>query len=187
MTDVTEEGALIIIRGQVQGVGFRPTVWRLAKEMGLVGDVCNASDGVRIRLWGAGIAAFIERLKTEAPPLARIQNLERHTLAGDIPSSFDISDSVQGDMKIALTPDITTCQDCLNEIGTRSINFTAILANCTNCGPRFSILHEAPYDRHKTSMKAFDMCGYCWAYHDPADRRYHAQPIACHQCGPGLD
>ena len=73
MTEIIDEGALIIVRGQVQGVGFRPTVWRLAKEMGLVGDVCNASDGVRIRLWGEGIATFIERLKTEAPPLARIK------------------------------------------------------------------------------------------------------------------
>ena len=142
MTEIIDEGALIIVRGQVQGVGFRPTVWRLAKEMGLVGDVCNASDGVRIRLWGEGIATFIERLKTEAPPLARIQNLERHPLTDNKPSGFDISDSVQGEMKIALTPDITTCQDCLDEIRDPFHQlYRYPFANCTNCGPRFSILY----------------------------------------------
>ncbi len=179
-------GELIVVRGQVQGVGFRPTVWRLAHELELVGDVCNTPEGVNIRLWGDRISAFVERLQSEAPPLARIQEMERRSVSGEIPTAFEIAQTSEGVMRVAITPDAATCQDCLDEINDPfDRRFRYPFANCTNCGPRFSIIHGAPYDRAKTSMRAFDLCGDCQTeYENPLDRRYHAQPVACHMCGP---
>lgn len=179
-------GELIVVRGQVQGVGFRPTVWRLAHELALVGDVRNTPEGVHIRLWGDRISAFVERLLSEAPPLARIQHVERRSVEGVAPEAFEISESTQGAMRVAITPDAATCEDCLSEISDPfDHRYRYPFANCTNCGPRFSIINSAPYDRAKTSMRAFDLCETCQAeYESPSDRRYHAQPVACHQCGP---
>ncbi|MAW81402.1 MAG: carbamoyltransferase HypF [Parvularcula sp.] len=186
MTEVQPGGELIVVRGQVQGVGFRPTIWRLAKELGLAGDVSNTAEGVRIRLWGDKISSFVERLQTEAPPLARIQQLERQCVGGVAPDGFEIAETRDGAMRVAVTPDAATCADCLREINDPfDHRYRYPFANCTNCGPRFSIIHSAPYDRAKTSMKAFDLCHVCRGeYEDPGDRRYHAQPVACHACGP---
>ena len=186
MTGSMANGELIVVRGQVQGVGFRPTVWRLAKEFGLAGDVSNTAEGVHIRLWGKGISSFLERLQSEAPPLARIQKLERQSFKGDPPAGFEIAETSQGTMRVAITPDAATCPACLNEIADPfDARYRYPFTNCTNCGPRFSIIEAAPYDRAKTSMKAFDLCGECRReYEAPDDRRYHAQPVACHACGP---
>ena len=186
LTGEVTSGALVVVRGQVQGVGFRPTVWRLAREIGLSGDVSNTSDGVRIRLWGSRIDEFVDRLRAEAPPLARIQDLDRQEIEGRAPESFEISETTAGTMRVAITPDITICNECREEINDPfAPRFRYPFTNCTNCGPRFSIISAAPYDRAKTSMQAFDMCDTCRAeYENPEDRRYHAQPIACHKCGP---
>lgn len=186
VTGSVSSGELIVVRGQVQGVGFRPTVWRLAHELGLAGDVCNTPEGVHIRLWGDQISSFVERLQREAPPLARIQNVERRSVKGDAPAAFEITETSEGAMRVAITPDAATCQDCLDEIiDPFDLRYRYPFANCTNCGPRFSIIHNAPYDRAKTSMRAFDLCPACKAeYESPEDRRYHAQPVACHRCGP---
>ena len=174
------------MRGQVQGVGFRPTVWRIATELGLAGDVRNTGDGVEIRLWGAGRDRFAERLRAEAPALARIDGMERAPIDDAPPPGFEIAASAEGRMRGSVTPDAATCADCLTEISDPSERrYRYPFANCTNCGPRFSIVQGAPYDRDKTSMRGFTLCPACLGeYDDPADRRFHAQPIACHNCGP---
>ncbi len=186
MTAGPVDAELIRVRGQVQGVGFRPTVWRIAREMGLTGEVRNTGDGVEIRLWGAGVGRFAERLRAEAPALARIEALERGPLAGPAPEGFAIAASAGGAMRAAVTPDAATCPDCLAEIRDPfARRFRYPFTNCTNCGPRFSIVEAGPWDRARTTMAAFGMCADCAAeYGDPADRRFHAQPIACHTCGP---
>ncbi|WP_223475574.1 carbamoyltransferase HypF [Oricola indica] len=179
-------GERLVIRGQVQGVGFRPAVWRLARELGLAGDVRNTGDGVEIRLWGEGRAVFVERLRAELPALAEIEALERTPISGPAPAGFDILSSASGRMRSSVTPDAATCPDCLEEIrDPRAHRFRYPFTNCTNCGPRFSIVRGAPYDRARTTMRDFSMCETCAAeYGDPADRRFHAQPIACAVCGP---
>ena len=179
-------GTRLIVRGQVQGVGFRPTVWRLAREMGLAGDVKNTGDGVEIRLWGLGRDHFPDRLRQALPALARIDGLEAFPITGPAPDTFEIAATTGGAMRAAVTPDAATCADCLAEIRDPfARRFRYPFANCTNCGPRFSIVHSGPYDRARTTMAPFTMCAACAAeYANPADRRFHAQPIACHTCGP---
>ena len=179
-------GEAITVRGQVQGVGFRPTVWRIARELGLAGDVRNTGDGVEIRLWGEALERFAERLQSELPTLARIDGIERAPLEGVAPQGFEIAASAGGPMRAAVTPDVTVCADCLAEVRDPfARRYRYPFANCTNCGPRFSIVEAAPYDRAKTTMRDFPLCLDCEAeYEDPADRRFHAQPIACHVCGP---
>ncbi len=176
----------ITVSGQVQGVGFRPTVWRIATELGLTGDVRNSAEGVEIRLWGRDLDRFAERLQEEVPALARIERLERAPLDAPPPAEFSIAQSAGGVMRTAVTPDAATCPDCLAEVRDPfQRRYRYPFANCTNCGPRFSIVEGAPYDRAKTTMRAFDFCPDCATeYDDPADRRFHAQPIACHACGP---
>ncbi len=183
---MTLDAAEITVTGQVQGVGFRPTVWRIATELGLTGEVCNAADGVRIRLWGVALDRFAERLRSEAPALARIEQLVSQPLSGPAPTEFRIAGSAEGPMRTAVTPDAACCPDCLAEVRDPfARRFRYPFANCTNCGPRFSIVEGAPYDRSKTSMRSFDLCPDCNAeYENPSDRRFHAQPIACHSCGP---
>ncbi len=184
------KGEAITVRGQVQGVGFRPTVWRIATELGLTGDVRNTGEGVEIRLWGAALDRFAERLRAEAPALARIDGLERRPLDVPVdvpaPEAFRIAASSAGVMRAAVTPDAATCPDCLAEMRDPfDRRYRYPFANCTNCGPRFSIVEGAPYDRDKTTMAAFALCPDCRGeYEDPADRRFHAQPVACHRCGP---
>jgi len=185
------KGESIRVRGQVQGVGFRPTVWRLARDCTLCGDVCNDSEGVLIRVWGSAAAVddFVRRLQNEPPPLARIDSIERSSItARDIPSDFSISESVAGEVQTGVVPDAATCPDCLREIlDPENRRYRYAFTNCTHCGPRLSIVHSIPYDRSHTSMAPFTQCPACQAeYKNPADRRFHAQPNACPECGPRL-
>tara|TARA_R110000772_G_scaffold49123_6_gene112716 strand:- start:23115 stop:25484 length:2370 start_codon:yes stop_codon:yes gene_type:complete len=178
--------AAITVKGQVQGVGFRPTVWRIANELGLKGDVRNTGDGAEIRLWGQDLSKFAERLKDEAPHLARIDELVFAPIDDPMPDGFTISSSTTGAMNSGVTPDAATCADCLDETRDPFQNrYRYPFTNCTNCGPRFSIIEGAPYDRAKTTMSDFELCPICSSeYQNPADRRFHAQPVACHACGP---
>jgi len=190
-----QQGLEILIRGTVQGVGFRPFVYNLASRLGISGTVSNTSDGVHIRAYAQDdrLFAFLEGLKNEAPPLARITSIDEKPLAEPIDSahegSFTILASVAGDSaKTAIPPDIAICDDCVRELLEPSDHrYDYPFINCTNCGPRFTIVESIPYDRPKTSMKVFPMCPVCQAqYEDPGDRRFHAQPNACAHCGPKL-
>jgi len=179
------------IRGRVQGVGFRPFVYRLALEEGLAGMVGNDTRGVYIEAEGApgAVERFIERLRDELPPLARIASLETREIPPRHEDSFRIEASVTaGRQEAEITPDIATCEDCLRELldpADRRYRYPFI--NCTNCGPRYSIVLAVPYDRTNTTMARFRMCPACQAeYDDPANRRFHAQPNACPVCGPRL-
>jgi hydrogenase maturation protein HypF len=179
----------IRIRGLVQGVGFRPTVWRLATQLGLSGDVRNDSDGVLIRI--AAETDLAERLvadvKAECPPLARIDSVEYHVAAPlSIDDVFQIAESESGVMRTEVAPDAATCPECLAEIvDPFARRYRYPFTNCTHCGPRLSIICDAPYDRARTTMAHFDLCEACKnEYEAPSDRRFHAQPIACHTCGP---
>ncbi|WP_051953403.1 carbamoyltransferase HypF, partial [Methylocapsa aurea] len=179
----------IRVRGLVQGVGFRPAVWRVANRLGLSGEVLNDSDGVLIRVGGdSGTAErLVAALKAECPPLARIDEVDLRPAARPCAlGGFHISVSARGRMHTEVAPDAATCPDCLAEIRDPfARRFRYPFANCTNCGPRLSIIRAAPYDRERTTMAAFAMCDDCRAeYEAPADRRFHAQPIACHVCGP---
>ncbi len=181
------------VRGIVQGVGFRPTVWRLARQHGLHGTVRNDGKGVLIEAWGSSgaLEGFLEALRREPPPLARIDNIACHPQASSPaapPSDFRILPSDAGETHTLVSPDIATCPECLAEIlDPAERRYHHPFVNCTHCGPRFSILHTLPYDREQTSMAAFPMCPACEReYKDPADRRFHAQPIACPECGPRL-
>ncbi|MBI1418271.1 MAG: carbamoyltransferase HypF [Limimaricola sp.] len=181
------EGKAIRVRGQVQGVGFRPFVWQLARRMGLAGDVLNDAAGVLIRVAGPDHATFVAALRDNAPPLARIDAIEvRDHLFTLPPKDFVIAPSGGGVAATRVTPDAATCPACLAEIADPAARrFGYAFTNCTHCGPRFSILAALPYDRANTSMAGFAMCPDCGAeYADPADRRFHAQPIACPACGP---
>ena len=182
----------LAIRGAVQGVGFRPFVFRLAGELGLKGWVNNSPQGVSIEAEGgpAELEQFRLRLEAEQPPHSFIQSLEAAWLDPVGYAGFEIRASQRGGSKRALIlPDIATCPDCLGEIfdpGDRRWFYP--FTNCTHCGPRFSIIESLPYDRGNTSMKKFAMCNQCQAeYEDPRDRRFHAQPNACPRCGPRLE
>ncbi len=182
-------GEEIRVRGLVQGVGFRPTVWRLAHACGVVGDVCNDSDGVLIHAWADAWALqrFIDSLSAECPPLARIDAIERHELTeAAAASDFRIVPSVAGPVQTGVTPDAMVCADCAADIAEpANRRYRYPFTNCTHCGPRLSIIQAIPYDRENTTMAEFAMCDACRAeYDDPADRRFHAQPVACPACGP---
>jgi hydrogenase maturation protein HypF len=176
------------VRGRVQGVGFRPTVWRLARSLGLAGDVRNDADGVLVRVGGSegAIATFLERMEREPPPLSRIDHVETRAYFGRVPEEFCIVDSVGGAPCTQVTPDAGICPACVREIvDPFARRFRYAFTNCTHCGPRFSIVRSIPYDRGNTTMAAFVMCEACRAeFTDPADRRFHAEAIACHACGP---
>jgi hydrogenase maturation protein HypF len=182
----------ISIRGAVQGVGFRPFVFRLATELGLAGWVNNSPQGVFIEVEGprAALEQFLLRLDAEKPPRSFIQSLEVSWLDTIGYKKFKIRESETGGDKTALVlPDIATCPDCLREIfDPNNRRHRYPFTNCTNCGPRFSIIESLPYDRANTSMHQFTMCPQCQAeYDDPCDRRFHAQPNACPVCGPHLE
>ena len=172
------------VRGQVQGVGFRPAVWRIATELGLVGDVRNRGDAVEIRLWG-DVDGFERRLRADPPALARMDTIARAPLDAPRPAGFAITGSEPGLVR-AVTPDAAACTACREEIRDPfARRYRYPFTNCTECGPRFSIVEAAPYDRARTTMRGFAMCAGCATeYADPANRRFHAQPIACHACGP---
>ena len=178
----------IRVRGRVQGVGFRPTVWRMARELGLVGEVLNDAEGVLIRVGGerATIAAFIARIEREPPPLGRIDHIETHAFGGALPDDFRVAPSLGGGAHTQVTPDAAICTACAEEIVSPfERRFRYPFTNCTHCGPRLTIVKAIPYDRARTTMSSFPMCAACGAdYRDPADRRFHAEAIACHACGP---
>ena len=184
-------GEAIRVRGLVQGVGFRPTVWRLARDCALVGDVCNDAEGVMIRIWGehAARVRFVQRLRDEAPPLARIDALESTALRDESPvTDFRIVKSAGGRVHTGIVADAATCAACLSEVfDPANRRYRYAFTNCTHCGPRMSIVRAIPYDRGNTSMGAFAQCPDCLReYENPADRRFHAQPNACPVCGPKL-
>ncbi|AFY30652.1 carbamoyltransferase HypF [Calothrix sp. PCC 7507] len=178
----------IRVRGTVQGVGFRPTVYRLAKVFGLRGEVCNDGEGVLIRVAGneADLARFVHKLQAECPPLARINELIITPYTGEFNfDDFIISHSVNSVVKTEIAADAATCLQCLQEIFDPFSRFYRYpFTNCTHCGPRLSIIRGIPYDRCNTSMSAFVMCPECAnEYQDVDNRRFHAQPVACHVCG----
>ncbi|MHB8891156.1 MAG: carbamoyltransferase HypF [Candidatus Limnocylindrales bacterium] len=183
------------VEGVVQGVGFRPFVWRLATELGLAGRVRNAAGRVEIEAAGTpeALDALARRLRTDAPPRARVEQVTvlelDPALAAALPVSFVIDESVVSTAVDRLfPPDIATCDDCLAELwdpADRRHRYP--FTNCTNCGPRATIIEELPYDRAQTTMRAFPLCPDCEAeYRDPANRRFHAEPVACEVCGPRL-
>ena len=179
----------IRVCGIVQGVGFRPTVYRLAKVFGLKGDVCNDGEGVLIRVSGSEeeIAEFVNQLYQECPPLARINEVIRSPYLGEFDfNDFVISRSVNSVVKTEISPDAATCPQCQREIfDPFSRYFRYPFTNCTHCGPRLSIIRAIPYDRNNTSMVNFSMCKECEKeYQDVENRRFHAQPVACFVCGP---
>jgi hydrogenase maturation protein HypF len=187
------EGSLRRVRarvdGTVQGVGYRPFVYRLAGELGITGWVLNDERGVLVEAEGPpdAVHVFLARLSADAPPLAEVRGVE----AQDVPvvgePGFEIVASVHGGAATApVTPDSATCEDCLAELADPADRrYRYPFLNCTNCGPRFTIVRGIPYDRPLTTMAAFQMCDACQAeYEDPADRRFHAQPNACPVCGP---
>jgi hydrogenase maturation protein HypF len=185
----------IVVEGVVQGVGFRPFVWRLATELGLAGSVRNAAGRVEIQAAGepAALAAFVRRLRSDAPPRARVDGITATALALEAGAAlarpFAIDESVAAAATERLfPPDIATCDDCLREVlDPADRRFRYPFTNCTNCGPRATIIDELPYDRARTTMRAFPLCPACAAeYADPANRRFHAEPVACPACGPHL-
>jgi hydrogenase maturation protein HypF len=182
---------LVQVEGVVQGVGFRPFVYSLAAELGLAGHVGNDAAGVFIEVEGPPpvVADFLGRLERDAPPLARVEAVRTTSLAPTGGVGFSIVASEPGGRRQALiSADTATCADCLAELadpGDRRFGYPFI--NCTNCGPRFTIVRDVPYDRPLTTMAGFALCAACAAeYHDPADRRFHAQPVCCPDCGPRL-
>ena len=182
----------ITIRGAVQGVGFRPFVFGLAKELGLTGWVRNTLGGVSIEAEGtaAQLEAFLLRLDREKPPRSSVHSLESSFLSpvGYRDFSIEASD-LSGPAMTTIMPDIAACPECIREIFTAGARrYRYPFTNCTNCGPRFSIIEALPYDRPHTSLRDFVLCPDCRAeYDDPRDRRFHAQPIACPACGPHLE
>ncbi|MDD4312784.1 MAG: acylphosphatase, partial [Eubacteriales bacterium] len=180
----------IQVRGIVQGVGFRPFVYREALRFALSGFVQNTSSGVTIEIEGepAACAAFCSALRENAPPLSRIQNIDQTEVPATGERGFFIHSSAGGEKTALISPDIGICEDCKRELfskGDRRYRYPFI--NCTNCGPRFSIIEDIPYDRANTSMRAFPQCPACQSeYTNPLDRRFHAQPNACAVCGPEL-
>jgi len=180
---------VIDVTGIVQGVGFRPFVYRLAHECDLTGFVANTPSGVTIEVQGELdlLDRFLKRLPTELPPLAKITSLLPRNAEPQTETSFLIvSSRLDAPPKVFISPDVTVCNDCLGEMmSPRDRRFRYPFINCTNCGPRFTIIRDIPYDRARTSMATFPMCGACQAeYDDPANRRFHAQPNACWDCGP---
>ncbi len=184
--------ARISVKGVVQGVGFRPFVYQLAMKHKLKGWVCNTSEDVKIEIEGDrdSIERFFADLQRQAPPLARIENasISYHPLQGY--KKFEIRHSIaEKDKYQLISPDIATCQPCFKEIMNRKDRrYRYPFTNCTNCGPRFTIIEDIPYDRPRTTMRRFTMCPICQGeYDNPLDRRFHAQPNACPECGPRLE
>ena len=186
------ERAQIIIKGLVQGVGFRPSVYTLADSLELKGYVANTSEGVLIEIEGKRIPEFIQRLRTDAPPLSRITDVSVIHLPFHGYPDFTIHQSTDqaGDRPFTLvSPDVSVCDDCLQELlDPADRRYLYPFINCTNCGPRYSITRAVPYDRPNTTMAGFTLCPECEReYHDPKNRRFHAQPNACPVCGPRVE
>ncbi len=181
----------IRLEGFVQGLGFRPFVYRLAHKYGLSGWVVNSVRGVEIEIEGRSVSVerFLEDLETKKPPLSRISNRNVETISATNESGFSVRKSeTRGDKSALILPDIAICPECLNEIrDPNNRRYRYPFTNCTYCGPRYSIIEAIPYDRANTTMRKFRMCPECREeYNDPNDRRFHAQPNACPVCGPKL-
>ncbi|HOT74528.1 MAG TPA: carbamoyltransferase HypF [Candidatus Wallbacteria bacterium] len=183
----------IRITGRVQGVGFRPHVYRLACERGLCGYINNSVNGVEIEISGVHSAVddFVNALKNFPPPLAVIESFQADAMEFKYFSKFEIQTSDSTDLSVKsvfVSPDLGICADCAREImDKKDRRYGYAFTNCTNCGPRYTITRKLPYDRPVTTMAEFKMCAKCRAeYEDPLDRRFHAQPNACPDCGPGL-
>ncbi len=179
------------VEGTVQGVGFRPYVYRLAGELGVAGHVLNDARGVVVEVEAPSetVERFLARLPIEAPPLATVERVVSEQLEELGEHGFSIRESpTGGEPRAAVTPDSATCVDCLAELfDPRDRRFRYPFVNCTNCGPRFTIVRDIPYDRPNTTMAGFEMCPACRAeYLDPGNRRFHAQPNACPDCGPRM-
>jgi len=188
---MAHEGRRIEIRGIVQGVGFRPWVFRLASTHGIGGWVRNDDAGVTIEAFGPDLAlsAFLNDLQSSPPPAAQIRSVHSCRVAPRLARSFEIVESgSSADRRVSIPADLATCGACLADIhdpGNRRYRYP--FTNCTNCGPRFTIATRVPYDRPHTTMASFSMCAQCQSeYESPADRRFHAQPNACPACGPRL-
>ncbi|TET88670.1 MAG: carbamoyltransferase HypF, partial [Dehalococcoidia bacterium] len=190
---VTEKKlAKISVRGMVQGVGFRPFVYRLAQEYNLKGWVRNTSGNVEIEVEGdgEGLERFLSDLEAKAPPMACLEKVEAAFYSVKGYTDFKIYRSLPQEGKYQLvSPDIATCEDCKRELfSPADRRFRYPFTNCTNCGPRFTIIEDIPYDRPLTTMRRFEMCPECQQeYDDPLNRRFHAQPNACAKCGPSLE
>jgi hydrogenase maturation protein HypF len=184
-------GRRIEVRGTVQGVGFRPWVYRLAREEEIRGRVRNDGAGVTIEAFGSptALSRFVKRIGTEAPPAARVLELREQGIGVEpVPDFAIVASSDDGARRVSIPPELATCPDCLREIfdpGDRRFRYA--FTNCTSCGPRYTIARDAPYDRPATTMATFSMCAACRReYENPLDRRFHAQPNACPACGPRL-
>jgi len=181
----------VFVDGIVQGVGLRPFVYSLATQLRLGGRVGNDARGVVIEIEGsaADAAEFLARLRREAPPLASIEAIRTVSMPPVGATEFVIAESQHdGERSALISPDIATCEACLTDLFTpTNRRFLYPFTNCTNCGPRFTIVRGVPYDRPLTTMAGFPMCPDCTReYHDPRNRRFHAQPISCPSCGPRL-
>ncbi|MEK9629474.1 MAG: carbamoyltransferase HypF [Nitrospinota bacterium] len=188
----TQKRLRISIHGLLQGIGFRPFVYRLAHETELKGWIQNSTNGVTIEVEGdsENLEDFLQRLNRESPPETIYQKTEHTCLEPSGYGAFTIKESaVSGDPTTSISPDIATCSDCLKEIfDSSNRRFLYPFTNCTHCGPRLSIIDSLPYDRQNISMKKFQMCSSCqMEYDNPDDRRFHAQPNACSECGPQLE
>lgn len=181
----------IVITGIVQGVGFRPFIYNLCKQLGLKGWVGNTDSDVIIEIEALHnqIISFLERVREAAPILSKIESIHYEELALEGFNDFNIKNSQTSSKgHIYISPDVCTCEDCLEELrNQQDRRYTYPFINCTNCGPRFTIIKDIPYDRDNTTMSSFEMCSNCRTeYTTPSDRRYHAQPVSCHDCGPRL-
>ena len=180
----------IKINGIVQGVGFRPFIYKLAVEENLKGFVLNSTNGVFIEAEGleSSLKTFVKRIRNELPPAAEMKHFEVEEAADRNYDKFEIKSSSKTEGSTLISPDLAVCKDCVNEFNnTENPRYQYAFINCTNCGPRYSIIKETPYDRPVTSMKHFLMCDYCEKeYKNPLNRRFHAQPVACPKCGPQL-
>ncbi len=184
-------GARIEVRGTVQGVGYRPWVYRVAAEVGITGRVWNHTAGVTIEAFGGpeAIDSLISRLRLTGPPAARVTGITTTPIENEDLSTFSIvQSSGAGEVQVSIPPDLATCDECAREIASLfDRRFRYPFTNCTNCGPRFTIASDVPYDRDATTMARFEMCPACRREYDsPPDRRFHAQPNACPDCGPRL-
>jgi hydrogenase maturation protein HypF len=185
------EGRRIEVRGTVQGVGFRPWVYRLAREEGVSGRIRNDTRGVTIDAFGSprALASFLRRIERDAPPAAVVRQVLAEAIPAEPLPGFEILESRgEGTRQVSIPPDLATCDLCLGEVeDARDRRHLYPFTNCTNCGPRYTIARDVPYDRPATTMAPFTMCAACRReYEEPSDRRFHAQPNACPDCGPRL-
>lgn len=189
---MAQQGRHIEIRGTVQGVGFRPWVYQIARRDGVSGSVCNDSRGVIIDAFGSCevLDRFLDSLRVDLPPAARVRELQWKEIEWRPEVTFRIIESAASDeRRVSIPPDLATCNDCLKEIADPvDRRYLYPFTNCTNCGPRYTIVRDVPYDRGSTAMAVFNMCAACQAeYDNPLDRRFHAQPNACPDCGPQVN